>query len=154
MKIKKYAGMKELFALPDQMECAGNVVDKKSGHVLAVGINTKRKLYAELGYICDTEAPDALHACACAMIELVIGMPVIKTVLLTPDQIYGPICEGETPTEELIYYSNMVLCALNQAFQGYLKTEKEGDSVRGESIYAENRSSVGGSRHVVKNEGF
>lgn len=120
MNLEKYLCLRENYPLPEQMESAGHVHDPKTGHVLAVGIMTHRKLYSEIGYVCDADAPDELHACVCSMMELVKGMALIKTALLTPEMIYAPICEEEQPTEELVYYANMALCALNQALKGYL----------------------------------
>ncbi len=120
MKIKQYADLRNKYTLPKEMLCSGNVRESKYGHVLAVGFNTKRYVYSEIGYICDESAPDVLHACACAMMELVFEMPLIKTVLLKPEMICEKICGNEEPSEELLYYSNMVLCGLNEAFKGYL----------------------------------
>ena len=126
MELERYAALREKYPLPAQMESEGHAVDKKTGHVLAVGIKTHRRLYWEAGYTCDVGAPMELHACACALMELIQGMAVIKTILLTPEMVYRPVCKGDKPTKELIYFSQMALCALNQAFQGYLGELAEG----------------------------
>lgn len=125
MDIRLYADMRERYPLPDQMESAGNVVDPLTGHMLAVGIRTHRKLYAETGYICDPKAPEELHACVCSMLGQIQGEAIIKTVLLTPETIYGPICKGARPTKEMVHYSEMALRALLEAFKGYLNDDKE-----------------------------
>lgn len=124
MKIKEYAKLKDKYTLPEEMISAGNVKESQSGHVLAVGFNTKRYVYSEIGYVCDKEAPEVMHACVCALMEQVFEMPLIKTVLLKPEMIYEKICESEQPSEEVVYYSNMALCALNEAFKGYLTLQQ------------------------------
>lgn len=123
VKIQEYASLRNKYVLPEQVESAGNVKDNKTGHVLAIGFRSKRYVYSEIGYICDEAAPDVFHACVCALMELVFEMPLIKTVLLTPDMVYSKICGEEPVTEEVTHYSNMALCALNEAFKGYLSSQ-------------------------------
>ncbi|MGN0373025.1 MAG: hypothetical protein ACI4F3_09435 [Enterocloster sp.] len=125
MNLKRYSELRKKFPLPEYMESAGNAADPATGHVLSVGIMTRRKLYSEVGYICDADAPEELHACVCSMLEQIKGQAIIKTVLLTPRMIYEPVCGGEKPTEQLMHYADMALCALNQAFKGYLSNERE-----------------------------
>lgn len=133
MNLKRYSDLRKAYPLPEQMESAGNVVDPVTSHVLSVGIRTHRKLYAEVGYVCDSEAPEALHACVCSMLEQIKGNAVIKTALLTPGMIYQPVCENDKPTEEMIHYSEMALCALHEALKGYLANLKEEGHAVGEA---------------------
>ena len=125
MKIQEYAALRDNYKLPAQMEGAGNVLDKESGHVLAIGFNTHRDVYKELGYICDPDAPEVFHACVCAVLETVYQMPLVKTVLLTPEMAYEKICGNEKPTEEIERYTYMALCALNEGLRGYVNMRNE-----------------------------
>lgn len=120
MKIQQYAQLREQYRMPEQVECAGNVVDRPTGAWLSIGILTRRDTYHQTGYLCREDAPEAFHACVCALLQQIQDMPLIKTVLLTPDVIYTAVCGEEEPTEEIRYAASMALSALRQALQGFL----------------------------------
>lgn len=120
MKIQQYAALREQYRMPEQVECAGNAVDKETGAWLSIGILVSRDTYHQTGYLCREDASDTFHACVCALLQQIQDMPLIKTVLLTPDTVYDALCEGEDPTDEIRYAVSMALSALRQALQGYL----------------------------------
>lgn len=122
MKIQQYAELREQYRMPEEVECAGNVVDKETGAWLSVGILVQRDTYHRTGYLCREDASETFHACVCALLQQIQDMPLIKTVLLKPEIIYDVLCEGEEPTEEIRYASSMALSALRQALQGILST--------------------------------
>jgi hypothetical protein len=123
--VAEYAALRAEYPLPEEMESAGNVADRGTGHVLSIGIVTHRELYWKTGYICDTDAPETMHACVCSLLKQIQKMPVIKTVLLTLEMIYTQICKGNAPTPEILHYSQMALCALQKALEGYLKIRNQ-----------------------------
>lgn len=120
MKLAEYAALKDRYRMPDQVECAGNAVDRERGTWLSIGVVTHRDTYQEVGYLCHDGASQTFHACVCALLRQIQDMPIIKTVLLTPESVYGPICEGEEPSREIRYCADMALCALRQALRGCL----------------------------------
>ena len=79
---------------------------------VAIGVVTRRKTYARTGYVCQKDAPAELHACACALLELIQDMPVIKTVLLKPEDICAKLTDA--PPEKLLRLSTLCLAALRQ----------------------------------------
>lgn len=106
--------------MPNMVDSIGSVVDTKTKNELAIGVHIHRDVYSGAGYICNEDAPEILHACVCALLEQIHEMPIIKTVLLKPEMIYEAIGDENEITEEIVRYSNMTLCALHEAFKGYL----------------------------------
>lgn len=115
-----YAKKECLYPLPEIMHGAGTVRDPESGNVLAVGVSINRDTYQKCGYTCAGQVPAELHACVCALFEMIQDMPIIKTRLLTPDMISETVCGDETATEDIKRYSAMAMAALCQAFVGYV----------------------------------
>ena len=120
MKIEEYAAMRDKYPMPADAAGIGTASDPETGDVIAIGIVTRRRTYNKTGYICQKDAPAELHACACALLELVQDMPVIKTVLLRPEDVCARLCGDETPVPSLLRRSALTLAALRQALQGLL----------------------------------
>lgn len=120
MKIEEYAAMRDKYPMPADAAGIGTASDPETGDVIAIGIVTRRRTYNKTGYICQKDAPAELHACACALLELVQDMPVIKTVLLRPEDVCARLCGDETPAPSLLRRSALALAALRQALQGLL----------------------------------
>ena len=57
-----------------------------------------------------------------ALLELVQDMPVIKTVLLRPEDVCARLCGDETPAPSLLRRSALALAALRQSLQACLST--------------------------------
>ena len=126
MKAAEYMNKKEQYmSLPKDMDSLGTVVDPQTKNELAIGVSIRRDVYNKTGYACNENAPEELHACVCSLLEQIHEMPIIKTVLLKPEMVYGPICDGEEPEESIVRYSHMALCALNEAFKGVLANQKD-----------------------------
>ncbi len=120
MKIEEYAAMRDKYPMPADAAGIGTASDPETGDVIAIGVVTRRRTYNKTGYICQKDAPAELHACACALLELVQDMPVIKTVLLRPEDVCARLCGDETPAPSLLRRSALALAALRQALQGLL----------------------------------
>lgn len=120
MKIEEYAAMRDKYPMPADAAGIGTASDPETGDVIAIGIVTRRRTYNKTGYICQKDAPAELHACACALLELVQDMPVIKTVLLRPEDVCARLCGDETPAPSLLRRAALALTALRQALQGLL----------------------------------
>lgn len=120
MKIEEYAAMRDKYPMPADAAGIGTASDPDTGDVIAIGIVTRRRTYNKTGYICQKDAPAELHACACALLELVQDMPVIKTVLLRPEDVCARLCGDETPAPSLLRRAALALTALRQALQGLL----------------------------------
>lgn len=112
--------MRDKYPMPADAVSAGTASDPDTGDVIAIGIVTRRRTYNKTGYICQKDAPAELHACACALLELVQDMPVIKTVLIRPEDVCARLCGDETPVPSLLRRSALALTALRQALQGLL----------------------------------
>lgn len=135
MNIEEYAALKDRYRMPEQVECAGNAVDRDGKKWLSIGVVTKRDTYHEVGYLCHNGAAQVFHACVCALLKQIQDMPIIKTVLLTPDDIFQLICQDEEPSEEIRYCAGMALCALREAFHGCL-------AMRGKASAAMSRQEI------------
>lgn len=120
MKIEEYAAMRDKYPMPADAAGIGTASDPETGDVIAIGVVTRRRTYNKTGYICQKDAPAELHACACALLELVQDMPVIKTVLLRPEDVCARLCGDETPAPSLLRRAALALAALRQALQGLL----------------------------------
>lgn len=120
MKIEEYAAMRDKYPMPADAAGIGTASDPETGDVIAIGVVTRRRTYNKTGYICQKDAPAELHACACALLELVQDMPVIKTVLLRPEDVCARLCGDETPASSLLRRAALALTALRQALQGLL----------------------------------
>lgn len=120
MKIEEYAAMRDKYPMPADAAGIGTASDPETGDVIAIGVVTRRRTYNKTGYICQKDAPVELHACACALLELVQDMPVIKTVLLRPEDVCARLCGDETPAPSLLRRAALALTALRQALQGLL----------------------------------
>lgn len=129
MKIQEYACKKDVYAIKTYTEYdgIGSVADSEMKNELVIAVKIHRDVFSKTGYLCNAEAPELLHACVCAMFELVFEMPIIQTVLLTPDMIWEKFYEPEEEvTEELKRYASMALCGLREAFTGYLTERRKG----------------------------
>lgn len=124
MKVNEFICKKEQYPMNKELDNVGNVIDTETNTELIIGVHIHREVYSKMGYICNEDAPELLHACVCALFELIFEMPVIKTIVLTPELIYKSICEENEVTEEIVRYSAMALCALSEAFKGYLAKRK------------------------------
>ena len=122
MKIEEYAAMRDKYPMPADAAGIGTASDPETGDVIAIGIVTRRRTYNKTGYICQKDAPAELHACACALLELVQDMPVIKTALLRPEDVCARLCGDETPAPSLLRRSALALAALRQSLQACLST--------------------------------
>lgn len=120
MKIEEYAALRGKYPMPEDAVAVGTAADKETGDLVAIGAVTRRKTYARTGYLCQKDAPAELHACVCALLELVQNMPVIKTVLLKPEDICARLCPGEQPGPGLLRRSALALSALRQALSACL----------------------------------
>lgn len=120
MKVEEYAAMRDKYPMPADAAGIGTASDPETGDVIAIGVVTRRRTYNKTGYICQKDAPAELHACACALLELVQDMPVIKTVLLRPEDVCARLCGDETPAPSLLRRAALALTALRQALQGLL----------------------------------
>lgn len=112
--------MRDKYPMPADAAGIGTASDPETGDVIAIGVVTRRRTYNKTGYICQKDAPAELHACACALLELVQDMPVIKTVLLRPEDVCARLCGDETPASSLLRRAALALTALRQALQGLL----------------------------------
>lgn len=108
--------------MPEDAVAVGTAADRETGDLVAIGVVTRRKTYARTGYVCQKDAPAELHACACALQELIQDMPVIKTVLLKPEYICAKLIDA--PPEKLLRLSTLCLAALRQTLSACL-TELE-----------------------------
>ena len=122
MKIEEYAAMRDKYPMPADAAGIGTASDPETGDVIAIGVVTRRRTYNKTGYICQKDAPAELHACACALLELVQDMPVIKTVLLRPEDVCARLCGDETPASSLLRRAALALAALRQSLQACLST--------------------------------
>lgn len=122
MKIEEYAAMRDKYPMPADAAGIGTASDPETGDVIAIGVVTRRRTYNKTGYICQKDAPAELHACACALLELVQDMPVIKTALLRPEDVCARLCGDETPAPSLLRRSALALAALRQSLQACLST--------------------------------
>lgn len=122
MKIEEYAAMRDKYPMPADAAGIGTASDPETGDVIAIGVVTRRRTYNKTGYICQKDAPAELHACACALLELVQDMPVIKTVLLRPEDVCARLCGDETPAPSLLRRAALALAALRQSLQACLST--------------------------------
>lgn len=120
MKIEEYAAMRDKYPMPADAAGAGTASDPETGDVIAIGVVTRRRTYNKTGYICQKDAAAELHACACALLELVQDMPVIKTALLRPEDVCARLCGDEKPAPSLLRRAALALTALRQALQGLL----------------------------------
>ena len=120
MKIEEYSSLRDRYRMPERVECAGNAVDRERETWLSIGVTTRRDTYQEVGYLCHDGATQTFHACVCALLSQLKDMPIIKTVLLTPEDVFRPLCQEEEPGEELRYCADMALCALREALRGCL----------------------------------
>jgi hypothetical protein len=120
MKINEYFNKKNQYPMMEDFNSIGNVVDTERSNELFIGVRIHRDVYSQLGYYCNEGAPELLHACVCAMFEIIFEMPIIKTVLLTPKDVLELLCEEDEVTEEMKRYAAMALFALREAFAGYL----------------------------------
>lgn len=118
MKIEEYAALRGKYPMPEDAVAVGTAADKETGDLVAIGAVTRRKTYARAGYLCRKDAPAELHACVCALLELVQDMPVIKTVLLKPEDICARLTEA--PSDELLRLSALCLAALRQTLSACL----------------------------------
>lgn len=114
--------MRDKYPMPADAAGIGTASDPETGDVIAIGVVTRRRTYNKTGYICQKDAPAELHACACALLELVQDMPVIKTVLLRPEDVCARLCGDETPAPSLLRRAALALTALRQALQACLST--------------------------------
>ncbi|MFR5780897.1 MAG: hypothetical protein ACLUEK_03165 [Oscillospiraceae bacterium] len=121
MKVEEYAAMRTNTPCPPTPS-APDRLGPDTGDVIAIGIVTRRRTYNKTGYICQKDAPAELHACACALLELVQDMPVIKTALLRPEDVCARLCGDETPDPSLLRHSALALAALCQSLQACLST--------------------------------
>lgn len=122
MKVEEYAAMRDKYPMPADAAGIGTASDPETGDVIAIGVVTRRRTYNKTGYICQKDAPAELHACACALLELVQDMPVIKTALLRPEDVCARLCGDETPAPSLLRRSALALAALRQSLQACLST--------------------------------
>ena len=120
MKVEEYAAMRDKYPMPADAAGIGTASDPETGDVIAIGVVTRRRTYNKTCYICQKDAPAELHACACALLELVQDMPVIKTALLRPEDVCARLCGDETPAPSLLRRAALALTALRQALQGLL----------------------------------
>jgi len=124
MKTKEYSQKKDQYPMIKDFDSVGNVIDTEKNNELLLGVKIHRDVYSLMGYNLNEDAPELLHACVCAMCEVIFEMPIIKTVLLTPDNICELLCEKEEVTEEMTRYAAMALTALREAFAGHLSERK------------------------------
>lgn len=127
MEIERYAAQRENYPMPEDAAGVGTAADRESGNVIAIGVVTRRKTYSRAGYLCQKGAPPELHAAASALLELSRDMPVIKTVLLRPEEVCERICGGEAPPPELLRCAALALAALRQALSGCLAEKTDID---------------------------
>lgn len=120
MKIEEYAALRGKYPMPEDAVAVGTAVDRETGDLVAIGVVTRRKTYARTGYVCQKGAPAELHACVCALLELIQDMPVIKTVLLKPEDIFVKLGVDEQPSPALRRGSALALSALRQALSACL----------------------------------
>ena len=125
MKITEYAALRGEYLMPEDAECAGSAADKSLGWVLAIGAVTRRETWNRLGYVCHRDADARFHAAVCSLLRLAQDMPVIKTVLLKPEDVCAPICEGEAPDPMLLRAASLALAALREALKAHLAEEKQ-----------------------------
>ncbi len=120
MKINEYLHKKDQYPMLKDFDSVGNVVDTEMKNELLIGVKIHRDVYSQMGYHLNEDAPELLHACVCAMFELIFEMPIIKTILLTPDAICDLLCDKEEVTDEMRRYAAMALTGLREAFAGHL----------------------------------
>lgn len=111
---------RKIYGLPENMDSMGRVVDPETNIELIIGASIHRDLYQKTGYVCSEYAPEEFHVCICSLLEQIQGMAIIKTILLTPENVYAPICGEHEPTKEMVRYSQMAICALREVLKGIL----------------------------------
>ncbi len=141
MDLSRFLEKKDELSLTGPYDSYGSVNDPVKGNELLIGVRIYRMVYKEMGYSLNEDAPELLHACVIAMLELAYEMPVIKTMLLGPDAIIREVYGDEEPDEDGIRFANMAACALNEAFKGVVsqpeRFEEFKDPARGEDKTAQ-----------------
>ena len=120
MNITEFAALRDSYPVPSDYDCGGSAVDNELGWVLFIGAVTRRETWNKLGYICHKGAPAEFHACVCSLLRLAQDMPVIKTVLLRPEDVCAPVCGGDEPTQTMLRASALALAALREAVRAHI----------------------------------
>lgn len=120
MNISDYAALRGEYHVPEDAECCGSAADKERGWVLFIGAVTRRETWNRLGYICHKDADTEFHACVCSLLSLAQDMPVIKTVLLKPEDVCAPICGESKPSDTMLRASALAIAALREALHDHI----------------------------------
>lgn len=120
MKISEYAAMRDEYPIPEDADCGGSAVDNELGWLLFIGAVTRRETWSRLGYVCHKEANSEFHACVCSLLSMAKDMPVIKTVLLKPEDVCAPVCGESKPTQTMLRASTLAIAALREALRSHI----------------------------------
>lgn len=129
MKISEYAALRGEYPMPEDADCGG-AADNERGWVLFIGAVTRRETWNRLGYVCHKDAEPEFHACVCSLLRMAKDMPVIKTVLLKPEDVCAPVCGEYKPTKTMLLASALAVAALREALKDHiLHSADSGQSV-------------------------
>ena len=120
MKISEYAALRGEYPMPEDADCGGGAADNERGWVLFIGAVTRRETWNRLGYVCHKDAEPEFHACVCSLLRMAKDMPVIKTVLLKPEDVCAPVCGEYKPTKTMLLASALAVAALREALKDHI----------------------------------
>ncbi len=120
MKISEYAALRCEYPMPEDADCGGGAADNERGWVLFIGAVTRRETWNRLGYVCHRDAEPEFHACVCSLLRMAKDMPVIKTVLLKPEDVRAPLCGEKEPAQDMLLASALAVAALREALKDHI----------------------------------
>ena len=106
--------------MPEDADCGGAAADNERGWALFIGAGTRRGTWNRLGYVCRRVAEPEFHACVCSLLRMAKDMPVIKTVLLKPEDVCAPLCGENKPTKTMLRASALAVAALREALKDHI----------------------------------
>lgn len=112
--------MRDEYPIPEGADCGGIAIDKERGWVLFIGAVTHRETWNRLGYICHNEADPEFHACVCSLLGMAKDMPVIKTVLLKPEDVCSSLCGENEPAQAMLHASAFAIAALRKTLSDHI----------------------------------
>ena len=120
MKTSEYAALRGEYPIPEDADCGGAAADNERGWALFIGAVTRRETWNRLGYVCHKDAEPEFHACVCSLLRMAKDMPVIKTVLLKPEDVCAPVCSEYKPTKTMLLASALAVAALREALKDHI----------------------------------
>ena len=115
----------EMLAGPDYG--AGMVKDPESGCTVLLWIKVHRDTYEKCDYMILGETPKELVRCLQILKNVVKDRPVVYVKTMKREDILNPLSLS-TGTERYERSAAMAICALNEAFEDYLRKRFRRDS--------------------------